>query len=142
MTRKSKIKGAESTMPTALLKGTLAAILTTVVGAALMSGLIIREVLKETAIGYSAMAVLLTASLVGTWIAMKEAKQKLAIVSLLTGLCYFLVLIGGNALFCRGNYEGSGVTGLVILAGAGTAILLGLKPKRASHSPVRKIRVR
>ena len=142
MTRTTRIKGTESPIPGALLKGGLLSIGITIAGAALMSLLIVREVLKESAIGYSAMAVLLAASFLGALTSMKTAKKRLAVVSMLSAVVYFLILIGGNALFYRGEYAGSGATGLVILAGAGSALLLCLKPKKLPRASGRKIRVR
>ncbi len=138
MVMNHKVTGTASTIPAGLLKGTLAGLGATLLGAAGMSGLIIREVLRETAIGYCAMVVLVLASFLAAMTAMRSIKQKMAVVATLSGAFYFLVLVGSNALFLKGEYHGAGVTALLVLAGAGTALLVGLKPQKQGHSRLRK----
>lgn len=129
-----KVTGTASSIPSGLLKGALAGIVTTLIGTAVMSGLIIHEVLRETGIGYCAMIVLVISSLLASMTAVRAVKQKLAVVSALSGLIYYAMLVGANALFLKGEYEGMGVTALLVLAGSGTALLLGLRPQKARYS--------
>ncbi len=138
MVMNQKVTGTVSSIPSGLLKGTLVGVVITLLGAAAMSGLIIREVLQETSIGYCAMVVLVASSFASAMSAMKSVKQKLAVVSILSGAVYFAVLLGMNALLCKGTYEGTGVTALLVLAGTGTALLVGLKPSKGTRSRLRK----
>ncbi len=138
MTVNQKVSGTASTMPAGLLKGAVAAIIMTIAGAALMSALIIREVLRETSIGYCAMVVLLISPLAGALIAMNAVKQKLAIVAALSAGIYYLLLLGTNALLLKGEYTGMGVTALLVLAGAGSALLLKLRQPKTKRNRVRK----
>ena len=55
MTSKTARAIAPSQMPKALVRGLVVSVLITLGGAALMSALIIREMIRETAIGYCAM---------------------------------------------------------------------------------------
>lgn len=142
MVMNQKLTGTASAMPSGLLKGALVGIGITLVGAAVMSALILREVLRETAIGYSAMGVILVSAFAGAMAAMNTVKQRPAVVAVLSGLIYYAVLLGANALFFKGEYEGLGVTALLVLAGVGTALLLKMKPRKGRRPSVRKNRHR
>lgn len=142
MVMNQKLTGTASEMPSGLLKGALVGIAITLAGAAVMSALILREVLQETAIGYSAMGVILISAFAGAMVAMNTVKQRPAVVAVLSGLIYYAVLLGANALFFKGEYEGLGVTALLVLAGVGTALLLKMKPRKGRRPSVRKNRHR
>ena len=126
-----KITGTSMELPGGLLKGAAVGMALTVAGAAGMSVLIVSEVLRETAVGYCAMGILMISSYVGAMVAIKCVKSGKLVVSLLSGLFYYGVLLGVNAVCFRGDYTGAGVTALVVAAGAGAALLMALRaPKR------------
>ena len=127
----------QSTMGIGLFKGLVCSIGITAGGAALMASLILRGTLHETAIGYTAMTVLLLASFAGSKIAAKTMGKQLAVTALATAGMYFLVLLALNILLYKGGFEGIGVTVLLIFAGAGVTILTGMNQKERR----RKIRV-
>lgn len=133
-----KIAGTTTELPKSILKGTAVGIMLTIAGAAAMSGLIINEVLKETSIGYCAMFVLVISSYVSAVVAMTSAARQKAIVSMMSGLIYYVVLLGVNAICFKGGYEGVGATGLLILAGAGAAVLIEIRPKKRRNISLRK----
>ena len=119
MKTKSMKELAPSKLPKALLKGTGISLLITMIGATVMSWLIIRESLRETAVGFCAMGILMGASFFGSIFAMKMAETKRMQTALLEASCYSLILIMLNLLLYKGGYEGVGVTLMIIY---GTAV--------------------
>lgn len=115
---------APSGVPYAVLKGTMASLGITVLGAMLMSWLILRETLKETAIGYSAMGILLLSSLIGASVSSGKMESKRMITSALTGCVYAVILLIANALLYKGGYEGVGATLLIVFGGSIAADIL------------------
>ena len=103
----------------------------TLLGAGITAKLISEEILRENAIGYGAMLVILLASICGAGAAVGKVKKRRLQVSLLVGLGYFASLFAMTALFFGGQYQGMGVTALLVFAGAGTVILLGLREKKS-----------
>ena len=114
---------APSAIPAALIKGTGVSLLITMFGAAIMSWLIIRDTLKETAIGYCAMAILMAASFVGPAWAIRKAGEKRMQIALLVAAIYAAVLLILNWILYKGGYEGVGETLLIIAGGSVTASL-------------------
>jgi dolichol kinase len=51
-------------------------------------------------------------------------------VCLISGMIYFCVLLSITALCFGGQYQGIGVTGLVVLCGSCCAGLMGLREKK------------
>lgn len=134
-----KISG-DNTVAISLLKGMLAGITATLAGTAILSWLIIREMLQETSIGYCAMGVILIASGLASFMAARSAGKGIAYLAGLSGLIYFAVLIGANALFFKGEFQAMGVTALLVLAGSGTSMLLAGRNKKTRKPSRRKIR--
>lgn len=129
-----KTTGRASSMPAGLAVGAIFAIIWTVTGAMIVALLVSGETLPETAIGYGALIILLTASFGAAQISFHKIKHRRALVCLLSGVIYLSMLIGMNALFFGGQYTGVGVTALAILGGVGTAILTGLRQGRGGRS--------
>lgn len=133
-----KITGKETSLLKSLLKGTAAGIILTLAGCALMSRLIVGEVLKDTSIGYCATGILVISSYAAAVVAMRAAKEKTAVISLISGLIYYGILLLVNAFCFRRGYEGLPVTALLILAGTGGALLIQIRPHNKRRSPLRK----
>ena len=123
----------QRTVGLGILKGTVWSLAVTAAGAAVMAALILKGVLRETAIGYTAMAVLLLASFIGSALAFRRVGKQLVFTSMLTGAGYFLCLAGLNAVMYKGGFEGVGVTALMILAGSGVTVLMNLKQGGERH---------
>lgn len=124
-------------MPAGLAIGLAASLSITLLCTALIANLILSEKMNEAALGYGAMAILLLSSGAGSLIASVLIKHRWLLVSLGAGGIYFLTLLAITALFFGGQYQGIGVTALMILAGSGTVGLLGLKQGKR-HSFKRK----
>ena len=136
-----KPTGRASSMPVGLLWGLLWAILLSIVGALITGKLVDSEVVSERGIGYGAMVTLLIASFVGAKCAVAKVKRLRIQVGLLSGLAYLLTLLATTALFFGGQYQGMGVTGLVVFCGSGSVLFLtpGKKTRGSRHR--RKIRL-
>lgn len=123
----SKATGRALSMPAGIGIGTAAAMLWTVLGAAITAALVSREVVMESAIGYGALIILVSAAFLSAKVSYHKIKHRRAMVMGISGCVYFLCLLAVNALFFGGQYAGVGVTIGAILAGSGCALLLGGK---------------
>lgn len=129
MVSKQKPTGRASSIPWCLAAGLLLSGLLTLTGAALCARLISREVLQEESMGYCAAAILIVSGGAGEWLACRKAQHRRMVVSMLSAFCYLALLLCCTALFFGGQYDGIGVTALIIF-GTGCAVgLLGLKKK-------------
>ena len=81
--------------------------------------------------GYWIMGMLFTASFLGGKSAYAAIRRQRLIVSILSGLVYWALLLCITALFFGGNYEAVGETAGIILAGTGCASLLS--PGKDNH---------
>lgn len=138
MKLKTKHMLAPSSAPKCIAKGILMGLLVTVPGAMAMAKLMVMEIIKETAIGYCAMGIILAASISAALTSMKSAEGKHGIIAATTGAGYALVLLLLNALLYKGGYEGVGVTLLLILGGTAAAVLLGTRPRKAGYASKKK----
>lgn len=137
-----KVTGTASSMPVGLLWGAAGSMIVTAAGAALFAYLILHEMLAESSIGYAAMVVILISALLGALLSVSKIKRRRSLVCALSGLIYFGILLSMTALLFGGQYQGMGVTALLVLAGSGTALLLGLRQKNPGKASKRKIRHR
>ncbi len=114
---KSKSKGTAKAIPIGLAIGGLVSIIVTLAGSALLSYLVLSEMIGEQGIGYGSMIILLLSTILGSLIAVRTIQKQRLQVSLMSAGLYYLMLIGITALFFGGEYAGMGVTGLVVLIG-------------------------
>lgn len=127
-----KVTGTAVSMPLGIGIGCGISMILTLLGAGVVAKMISEEILEETAIGYGAMAIILLSSILGSVIAVNKVKKRKLQVSLLVGGGYFLLLLVMTALFFGGQYQGMGVTALLVFAGSGTVILLESREKKSS----------
>lgn len=121
--------GKAASMPGGLALGAGVSVAVTLVLSAIIAKLVQMEVLRQDQIGYAVMVLLITASSLGAAIAQGKVKHQRVLVCMLSGLIYYVILICITALFFGGQYTGFGVTGLLILGGAGTTALLSGRRK-------------
>lgn len=129
MVANRKPTGRAVSIPAGLTLGCISALLWTMAGVMLIAKLIDSEVIQETAIGYGASAILITASLLSSVLAFHKIKRQRVLICMAAGGTYFLSLLGITALFFGGQYQAVGVTAALVLAGSGTAVLLGVAPR-------------
>lgn len=130
MTIHQKRTGRAASMPAGLAFGACVNLAVTLAGSVLLAKLLDQGKLQWSNIGYAVMVLLLAASYLGAFCAQTKIKSKRLLVCALSGLIYICVLISITALFFGGQYEALGVTAALVLAGSGTAGLLGLREKR------------
>lgn len=136
--RNQKPIGRAVSMPKGLTLGGIASLGITMAGAAVIAKLLETERVGESMVGYAVMVLLLGSSFAGTWISQHRIKRRLLLVSLLSGGIYFALLLSITALFFGGQYEAVGVTGLLILGGSGTALLLAGRSGRGVERKKRR----
>lgn len=137
-----KVTGTAASMPGGLLWGAAGSMALTVAGAALLSYLILNESIGENSIGYASMFVILASAVLGALVSVSKIKRRRLLVCALSGLIYFGILLSMTALLFGGQYQGIGVTALLVLGGSGTAALLGMRQKKTNKISKRKMRTR
>lgn len=130
MTGNRKVTGTAVTMPVGIGIGCGISLGLTILGAGLVAKLISMEVLQETAIGYGAMMNVLLAAVCGAWVAVNKVKKRILQVAMLVGAGYFALLLAVTALFFGGQYQGMGVTALLVAGGCGAVILMAGREKK------------
>ena len=103
----------------------LSSITATIVLAAIIAFLMNTEKITDTSIGYSGMGILLGASFAGAITAEKRFNGNRLLAGLLSGVVYFLILIGVTTLFFEGGCHGVWANALMILCGSGIAVIFG-----------------
>lgn len=136
-----KVTGTASAMPVGLAMGLGISLGATMLGCAVLAWLISQETVPQSGIGYGSVVILLVSSLLGAGVACGRIKRRRMLVCVLSGVCYFASLICITALFFGGQYQGMGVTALVILAGSLCIGLLGLRGDGSRGRHRRKTRI-
>lgn len=142
MVSNKKVTGKALSMPAGLGLGLAVSVVLTIVIAVVITYLLLGEKIPESAIGYGSMAILLLSSALGALIAAGTVKRRWMVVCLAAGGLYFLTLLGITAMFFGGQYQGMGVSALLILAGSGAVGLLGLRGERGVGKRHKKYRPR
>lgn len=125
MTVNQKVTGTASGIPAGLALGAAVSTLITAALAALAAWLILAGRLPESSVGYCAMVILLLASAGGAATAIARTKRLRFQVGIAAGGIYYALLLAVTALFFGGQYQGMGVTALMVLCGCMLVILLG-----------------
>ena len=134
-----KVNGTASSIPAGISFGCGTSLLMDVAGAMIFAKLIDAEVLAENAIGYSAMAVLLVSSFAGARTAYAKIKRRKLLSCLICGGAYYCVLLAMTALIFGGQYQGMGVTALLVAVGSMCAVMLELPKGQQRGGRKRKI---
>ena len=119
MVANKKITGRATSLPVGLAIGATCSLAATLILTAILAKLVEAETLPVEKIGYGIMALLIVSSFAGAMIAFGRIKRQRMLVSV-------------TALFFGGQYSAVGTTALLVLAGSGTAALLGLRQGRGT----------
>lgn len=141
MVSKRKATGRALSMPAGVAVGVGVSFALTLLGAAVVAWLLSVQRIESAQIGYGSMVTLLVSSALGAVIASGLVKHRHLVVCLASGVGYYAMLLGVTALFFGGQYQGMGVTLLVVLAGCGSVGLMLAKPKKAITKGYRKLRI-
>ena len=138
----NKVKGTAVSMPVGVATGTLVSLLTTGGASGLLTWLILNGKAPEASTGYITMGILLMSTILGTLLSAAKIKRRWMLVSCITGMLYFLALLSCTAIFFGGNYQGVGVSALVVLVGSLLTGFVGLKREKGHSRGVKKYRAR
>lgn len=130
MYAKRKVKGTAMGIPGGLGLGIVASLLITFAGAAVTAWLIASEKIGEGTAGYAVMVILALASATGSLVAVHLVKRLRLQVCMLTGGCYYLTLLALTALLFGGQYQGMGVSAVIVLGGCALIAFLPAKNSR------------
>lgn len=141
MVMNRKVTGTASTIPGGLaIAGGISMGITLILAIA-AAKLVDSQTIAESSIGYLSLSILMIASFCGSLAAWKRIKRKRLAVCLGAGAVYYGLLLLLTAVFFGGQYQGMGVTALVVAAGCGCVILTGAgqgsgrKKRRANRYP-------
>ncbi len=115
--------------------GTGISFLITLAGAAILAAMIEQGTVAQNGIGAGAMVILVVGAALGALVANLLCPGKRLAVCGLTALGYYLSLLAMTALIFGGQYEGMGVTALMILLGAALTLLPALMGKGRKKGP-------
>lgn len=138
---KQTYTGRTLSVPAGMGIGLGVSLIITAASIALLAKLLDTEKLAWENVGYGIMIMLLIASFLGAQAAYRKIKRQRLQICLMTGALFFAVLLSMTALFFGGQYEGVLPIFLLILAGSGSAGLLGLRKGRGdSHKRLRRLK--
>lgn len=130
--------GRAKSMPAGLAIGAAAELAITIILSAAAAKLMDMGTAKEGSIGYFAVGILLLSSFAGAVIAATNIKRQKMAVCLLSVLIYYAMLLSMTALFFGGQYQGMGVTALVVLCGGAVAVLTVVREGRGAVGKKRR----
>ena len=119
-----KLTAKAMTIPAGLALGVATALAATGIGAGVGAWAILRGMISEGMIGYLAMMILLLSSAAGAAVAAGTIQRLRGQMCLAAGSGYLLSLLAVTAVFFGGQYQGMGVTALMVLCGSVLVILL------------------
>lgn len=122
-----KPTGRASSMPGGLAFGAVVSVAVTVIAAVALAWMMDKEILSQDQIGYGVMVLLVTASFAGAMASFGKIKRLRMMVCVASGVIYFGLLLSLTALIFGGQFNGVGVTFLLITAGSLSAALMGLR---------------
>ena len=128
---------AKTTMLSAILIGTATSILTSVIGAAITAWVISTGKAPQSGTNTAGWIILFLSAACGSWIASKMAEGKKLQTAMITGGAYLMILILMTALFFGGQYQGMGVSGIIVF---GVCAIIAFLPTK--NSPARGKRKR
>lgn len=130
MTLNQKPTGTAMSMPAGLAIGGIWSLVITIVMSAVIAKLIEGEAVGQGSVGYFVISILLIGSITGALMSFGRIKRRRMVVCLISGLIYYCILLSITALCFGGQYQGMGVTGLVVLGGSCCAGLMGMHEKK------------
>ena len=127
MTTAKRVQGTAISIPAGVTLGVSVSLAITCALAAVSAWLVLKGKIGDHILGYTLMLILLISTVSGTLLAANKTKRRRMMVCCITGGTYYLLLLAITAVFFGSNYQGAGVTALLILAGSMASAMLGLK---------------
>ena len=142
MVRNSKVTGTALPMALGITIGVGSSILMLVLSVVFIARLIIGEKMPLSAIGYVIMAAHVLSVCMGGIIASAAFKHRKMVVCLIVSAMYYLVLVSCTAIFFGGQYQGMGITALVVAGAAGITGWFASREKNNGTKRYKKYRNR
>ena len=139
MIKTIRSNGKAYSVPSGIAIAGLLSMLITVMLSAVIAGSLNTEKMTWEQAGYWIMAMLFTASYIGSKYAIITIKRQRFAVSAMLGLLYWGMLLCITALFFGGNYGAIWETAGLIGAGCGTAALLSVPTGKKSNRKTRRV---
>lgn len=137
-----KAKGTATAVPLGVLWGAIISMLMTVISALILTWLTLNKITNQQQLGYCIMGALFCAATIGSFVSTALVKRRKLLISLMTGLTYYLTLFSITALFFGGNFQGAAVEGLLITAGSLITGILQLTKQRHNENSYERYRNR
>ena len=138
MIYRSKHRGSHVSGPVALITGTGISLGIILLGSSVLALMTHREMIGSDKIGYGVMILLIAATFLGCKTACGKTDEKRMLISALSAMVEFMVLVGMNILFFGGRFSGVGETLLLLLCGGGLAAL----PRKEGRRQVKTHRMK
>lgn len=133
-----KTTGRASSVPAGLAAGVGVSIATTILVSIILAILLDREVILWKNIGYGILIMIMLSAFLGAVTANHKIRRQKIVISCMSGLAYWGLLLTFTALFFGGKYEAVDVTALLVMAGCGCAAMLEIKKGRGIYTGKRK----
>ena len=125
MKKKPQYGGRAQSMPAGIIIGLAVSLVVSLLGAALLAWLIVSETVGEDAANWAASVILPLASAAGSAAAWSRIKEnRLAVCGICCASLYCLLFLA--ALPFGGEFEGLGISALLILLGGGITFIPGI----------------
>lgn len=138
----NKARGTAVSMPAGIACGVVLSLVITCILAVVLTWLVLEGKIAEETLGYFVMGLLAISSALGSLLAALRIKRRWMMVCLLTGSVFYLILLIVTVVFFGGNFQGVGVSGLLVLTGAMVSGVSGLGKNRGSKQRYRDYRTR
>ena len=119
-----KATGRASSVWAGLAAGVTVSVVVTLLMTALTALLLDRERVAWETVGYWILSGIMLSAFLGAVTACRRIRRQKLMITAMSGLAYFAVLLSITALFFGGQYEAVGVTALLVAGGSGCAALL------------------
>jgi putative membrane protein (TIGR04086 family) len=136
--KKGRTDNKDRTIVRSLAYGIPVCLGVTLGGVILTAALVNAQRIPWEATAYWIMGITILAAFTGSIVSAKLAGKKMMIVSAATGIGYFLILLGCNALLLDGQYDGVGETLLLILGTCICTALLTVHKKGKNNRSVKR----
>lgn len=114
----NNVSGKSYSVPAGLMRGVGVSLLMTLAGAVVLATLVDKEMLAWQDAGYGMIIMFISASYLGAKVSADKIKRQRLLVSLMFAVEYIGILMATTALFFGGQYDGAGVTSLLVLCGS------------------------
>jgi putative membrane protein (TIGR04086 family) len=137
-----KAKGTATAIPIGVLWGAIISLLITIISALMLTWLTLNGITDQEKLGYSIMVSILLATMIGSFVSSTLVKRRKLLICWVTGMAYYITLLGINALLLGRNFQGVIAEGLLITAGSLISGILQFMKQRHKENSYERYRTR